>query len=432
MATSTAVELEVLHHDSGSKTAPALEGPALASLSTAGPVLSIHDRDAATQSLPKGRSLIVITQLAGINFITSFSNGLVAIGLPAIAADLALAHSLLVWPTAAFALTSGSLLLLAGSVADVVGSRSVNLVGCFFVALWSLLIGFSRSGIELIMFRALQGVASALTFPTSVSIITNAVESGQRRNIGLASLGLAMPLGFSVGLVLGGVLVTGVGWRVGFYIDGAAGFLLFMVGLWTLPAGIKSETQSSVWKRLKSEIDWMGAGVASACLALFSYVLAAISANVDYIKKPVNIALLVVSLVLAPIFVTWMHRQERSGKPTLVPNSLWKKRAFTSVCLMVLLSTAVMNCMELFSSLFFQEVQELSALQAGLRILPNMILGIALNFLTGYFIDKVPALYAIMISSGICAAAPLIMALIDPRWPFVSLLGMIPPRPFLF
>jgi MFS family permease len=213
--TATAIELEVLNQETASKNSPALESSARISLSIPGPTSSILDHEPATKNLPKGRSWIVIVQLAGINFITSFSNGLVTIGLPAMAADLKLANNLLVWPTAAFALTSGSLLLLAGSVADVVGCRSVNLIGSFFIALFTLLSGVSSSGNELIAFRALQGVASALTFPTAVSIISRSIESGQRRNIGLACLGLAMPLGFSIGLVLGGVLISGVGWRIG-------------------------------------------------------------------------------------------------------------------------------------------------------------------------------------------------------------------------
>ena len=325
------------------------------------------------------------------------------------------------WPLAAFALTSGSLLLLAGSFADVIGPRTVNLTGCFFVALFTLLSGMARSGTELIVFRAMQGVASALTFPSSISIISKAVEAGKRRNIGFACLGLAMPLGFSFGLVLGGVFVTGLGWQIGFYIGGGAGFLLFFIGIWSLPSGIKSEPTTSIRKRLARDIDWVGVILASTCLAIFSYVLATLSASIGNIKKATNITLLVLSLLLAPAFIAWMHRREKASKPALIPNSIWKKRAFTTICLMVLLSTAVMNCMELFSSLFFQEVQGLSALQASLRILPNMLLGIATNFATGYFINRVPAIYAVLISSGLCAGAPLLMAVIknpqsSPYW----------------
>lgn len=282
------------------------------------------------------------------------------------------------------------------------------------------LSGVARSGIELIMFRALQGVASALTFPSSISIISKSVEAGKRRNVGFACLGLAMPLGFSFGLVLGGIFVTGLGWQVGFYIGGGASFLLFLIGIWSLPSGIKPTSRISVWKRLANEVDWVGVVLASTCLAIFSYVLATLSAKIENIKKTTNITLLVLSLLLVPAYITWMHRRERAGKPALIPNSIWKKKAFTTICLMVLLSTAVTNCMELFSSLFFQEVQGLSALQASLRILPNMILGIGTNFAIGYFINKVPAIYAVLISSGLCAVAPLLMAIIDPDWTYWS------------
>lgn len=278
MATTTSTELENLGQGGSiplSELPPtASEGPANASVGASGTLTSVRDEDKPSEILPKGRSVIVITQLAGVNFITSFTNGLLTVGLPAIAADLHLKHSLLLWPSSAFALTSGSFLLLAGSFADVIGSRSVNLVGCFFVAVFTLACGFPRTGIELIMFRAFLGIASALTFPSSISIISKSIASGTHRNIGFATLGLAMPLGFSFGLVLAGVLITGLGWRVGFYIGGAVGFLLFAVGIWSLPVGVKSNSESSTWRRLGTEIDWIGALMASTYLAVFSYFLA--------------------------------------------------------------------------------------------------------------------------------------------------------------
>jgi hypothetical protein len=54
-----------------------------------------------------------------------------------------------------------------------------------------------------------------------------------------------------------------------------------------------------------------------------------------------------------PVFAFWMQRQEKMAKPALIPNSLWKKRTFTTICLMVLLSNALIFGMELFSSLLF-------------------------------------------------------------------------------
>lgn len=160
-----------------------------------------------------------------------------------------------------------------------------------------------------------------------------------------------------------------------------------------------------------------------------------LSADIANIQKSANIALLSLSFVLILSFIYWARRQENLGKTALIPNSLWKKVPFTAVCVMVLLSNAVINCMELFSSLLyvasfslkictstnllsFQEVQDHSALGASLRILPNMVLGIITNIVTGWFVNKVPAIYTVLVASALCAVAPLLMAVIDPEWPY--------------
>ena len=145
------------------------------------------------------------------------------------------------------------------------------LAGCFLLACFVLACGLARTGIELIIFRAMQGIAVALCLPTSVGILTNAVPSGKRRNVGFSCVGLAQPLGFALGLVLGGVIVDTIGWRAGWYMCAGAVMLCLVVGIWTIPADLT--TQPPSLERLKTDIDWTGAIIATACLALFSYVL---------------------------------------------------------------------------------------------------------------------------------------------------------------
>lgn len=246
-------------------------------LSTPGHLLQstvVQNEEQAVQFLPKGRSIITIIQLAGVNFITSYNTGLVTVALPAMSKSLDIHASLLLWPMSAYTLTMATCLLPAGAVADVVGSRVANLAGCFFIALFILLSGVSQTGIQLIMFRAMQGIAGAFAIPSSLSIISKSIESGKRRNIGFSCLGLAQPLGFSFGLVLGGVFVSGLGWRMGEYLGGAVGFLLFAVGIWAVPPDAKVDSEVSMWKRLTTEVDWLGACFASLSIALLSYVLA--------------------------------------------------------------------------------------------------------------------------------------------------------------
>jgi MFS family permease len=83
-------------------------------------------------------------------------------------------------------------LLLAGSIADVAGPKIVNLIGCVLLTLSTVAIGLSRNGIHMIVFRALQGLAFALAYPSSVSITSIHVKPGPARNVGFACLGFSM------------------------------------------------------------------------------------------------------------------------------------------------------------------------------------------------------------------------------------------------
>lgn len=177
----------------------------------------------------------IIAQLTVVTFMSSFSTGLITVAIPTMAHDLSIPPQIYYWPLSVYGLTAGSLLLPAGAVADVIGSRRVYLVGVFLLAIFIMASGLAQSGIQLIMFRAMQGIAVSLTLPTSVGIITNSINPGRVRNVGFACTGLGMPLGFSVGSVLGGVFVATTGWRVGWYLCAGTIFALFIVGIWSLP-----------------------------------------------------------------------------------------------------------------------------------------------------------------------------------------------------
>ncbi|KAI8231442.1 Drug resistance protein [Colletotrichum sp. SAR 10_86] len=362
--------------------------------------------------LSKARAAMVIAQVCGQLFFSSFCNGIIVVALPSMQATLGLEEGLLVWPSSSYFLTAGSCLLLAGSVADVVGNKRVNLVGSFFSAVFAMACGLARSGGEIIAFRALQGVTNAIITPSSISIISNNVEEGRPRNMGFAFMGFAQPLGFCFGLVLGGVFTDTVGWRPAFYLAAAASGTLFLLSIWALPQDIGPKTGPSIWKRLVHEIDCVGVVLASTGLASLSYVLASLSADIYNIHKPSSIALLAIAGCSIPTFVGWMHRQVKTNRTALIPNSLWKSHVFTSCCVMVLLTNALTNCMELYSSLFFQQVQEASAIKASLQVVPSLVAGALTSIATGIFVHRMPVLWMLLISSAMSTVAPLLMALI--------------------
>ncbi|KAF7845833.1 hypothetical protein BT93_L0402 [Corymbia citriodora subsp. variegata] len=255
----------------------------------------------------------------------------------------------------------------------------------------------------------------AMHLPSSVSIVTRHVEAGKKRNLGFACLGLSMPFGFAFGLVVGGILTDTTGWRSGFYIPAAIMSLQTLIASRVVPADMP---RHDTMRRLKNEIDWVGALIGCSSLAMFSYVLAVISTDAHNIESPSIVGLLVSSVVLMALFPWWMWYQERNGRPALVPNKLWHNHIFTAICVLTILLWAVGNAMELFSSLYFQEVQHFSALQASLRILPALLVGSCMNLLTGYLVDSTPIYVLTLGALTLSAAGPLIMAVIPPEWSY--------------
>jgi MFS family permease len=222
--------------------------------------------------LSNRRTAIVILSVTVITGISSLLAGLLTVALPVIAKDLKLESNLLLWPASIFSLTCGCTLLLSGAVADVIGSRGMYLMGSLLQSIFTMACGLSRSGGELIIFRGLAGIATSLCLPSAVSIITSTFSEGKKRNVAFASMGAGQPLGFSIGLTLGGVLADSIGWRWGFYIAAILNAAIFVMALWALPRN-KEEQRPVTWRRIVNDIDWVGAIIASISLALLSYVL---------------------------------------------------------------------------------------------------------------------------------------------------------------
>lgn len=95
------------------------------------------------------------------------------------------------------------------------------------------------------------------------------------RNIAFAATGAASPVGYTVGLVLGGVFVQASSWRAGFYFAAAVNVVLLVSAMWGVPKDDQVEGgKVRIWKRLRSDIDWVGAMIATVSISLLSYVMA--------------------------------------------------------------------------------------------------------------------------------------------------------------
>ena len=227
-----------------------------------------------TPSLSRLRIAAMILTLAGVNFATSATNGLVAVALPAMTLSLSIPPSLAFWPVSVSNLATASALLLSGSLATALGPRTVDLAGCFACAAFALGASGVKSGEELVVLRALQGIALAMHQASSVAIVVENLPRGRARNVAFSCFGLAQPLGYSFGLVLGGVFVDTVGWRAGWYLYGGITLALAVLGLWALPMRGGPMNVRMLARNIVAKVDWIGAVLASCFMACLSYVLA--------------------------------------------------------------------------------------------------------------------------------------------------------------
>jgi len=283
--------------------------------------------------------------------------------------------------------------------------------------------GLARNANELIIFRGLSGIAIAFCLPSAVSIITSTLH-GKRRNYAFAAMGGGMPVGFSVGLALGGVLTDSIGWRFGYYLSAIVNTLAVIMATFGLPKSIDrvpgSEagsvpTWKQKWHRMKTEIDWIGAVIASASLAMLSYVFATIAGSRSSIKQPSSIVLLTLALALIPVFIWHVGRQERMGKPAIVPNSLWRNRVFIVTCIAVFITWGSYNSVETIMTFCFQDVQKHSPTMTSVYMLPAPIAGTLCNVAVGYLVYKVPANWLVVVSCVVSVGAPLAMVATTPH-----------------
>ena len=264
------------------------------------------------------KKITVIVTLAGLSLLNTMGSGVLISALPRIADDIGLAEGFLLWPASVYTLSAGCLLLVFGAVADVVGAKLVWVTGSFLYVVFTVAVGLSKTGVQIIVFRAFLGIAVAMCLPTAVSLITNTFPKGKWRNIAFASNGMGQPLGYSVGLLLGGVFTDTIGWRWSYFVSAIINFIISMSAIWVLPSVYRPSDKP--WnRRLIEDIDWVGAIILSTALGILLYVLATTTSSYHRLSETQNIVLLVVSIVLLALFPLYMAYQVRRHKPALIP-----------------------------------------------------------------------------------------------------------------
>lgn len=341
-------------------------------------------------------------------------------------------------PISMYHLATGCTLLISGSLSDFIGSRNIFLLGCFTQGIFSMASGLSTTGTTLIIFRIFSGLATSLCLPSAVSLISENFYPGRLQNLAFACMGGGQPIGYGLGLTLGGVFTDTVGWPWSFHFVAIVNAIVLVFAAWQLP--VKSANAPPVtWNGLAFKIDWIGAVIISTSLGLISYILAcvelpsslnrlylltirdrAVTDESSAIVSPSNIIFLSLSIILMLVFFFWVGRQERKGHPALISNSLWSNTAFTSICMNVMLTWGAFNAFEQLLNFFFQEVQGLKAMESAWRFIPMPVSGLITSIVTGLILHRCRADWIMNITTAISCFSPFLMVLVDPSWSYWS------------
>jgi EmrB/QacA subfamily drug resistance transporter len=299
---------------------------------------------------------------------------IVNVALPKIATDLKASFSDIQWVIDAYALTLASVLLTAGTLADLFGRRRLYAIGLTLFSLASLLCALSPSALFLIIARGVQGIGGAIMFATALALLAQEFHGRERANA-FAIWGAVIAAAAAVGPLLGGALTEGFGWASIFYINVPIGIAAAVLTEMKL-----AESRDPSGRRL----DWFG--TVTFTVSLFTLVLAIIRGNSDGWTSTKIVALFAVAAVTMVAFLISQFVE----KEPMFDVKLFRKPTFDGAALVALTMSAAMFAMFLYLTLYIQTLLGYSPLQTGVRFLPFTVISFFAAAATGRLSERVP------------------------------------------
>src|SRR5918998_377863 len=184
-----------------------------------------HRPHSPSQSAPDRSHLGLLVLLCVAQLMVILDISAVNVALPDMARDLDIGGGDIGWTITSYSLIFGSLLLLGGRAADLVGRRRVFLAGLGVFTASSLVAALAGDATMLFVARAGQGLGAALLSPAALSIITTSFHGAERAKA-LGVWGAVGGAGAAIGVLLGGVITELVDWRAIFFVNLPVGVLL--------------------------------------------------------------------------------------------------------------------------------------------------------------------------------------------------------------
>jgi EmrB/QacA subfamily drug resistance transporter len=320
------------------------------------PAAGAVDQAPATSSLSSRRGVAILALLSLVQFMDILDASILNIALPSIKNDLGFTQQGLQWVVNAYILAYGGFLLLGGRMADLLGRRLVLVTGLVVFASASLTGGLAHSSSLLVGARFVQGLGAAMLSPAALSSLTSTFRTTRDRNTALGVWAAVSGIGGAVGVLFGGLLTEGPGWRWVFFVN-VPFSAVALVGAFAL---LREERMRA---RLAS-FDALGAVLVTGGMLLLVHGLVK-APDVGWGSARTIAELATAGLILAAFVVNELRVRE-----PLVPLSILRLNGVGVADATQLLAVAGFLPMFFFLTLYMQTVLDYSPIQAGAAYLP--------------------------------------------------------------
>jgi MFS family permease len=333
---------------------------------------------AAPRGTARRGAALALLVLCAAMFLDALDTSLVAVALPGIKQDLGMSTGSAQWLISGYTIAYGGFLLLGGRLADLFGRRRMFVLSMVLFAVASLAGGLVSVGALVIVTRMIKGLAAAFTAPAALSLITTRFHEGPERNRALAFYSATAASGYSLGLVLSGLL-TEVTWRLIFFMPVVVAVAVVIA----TPFVIKDTTAT---ERTRRSYDVTGAVTVTGGVLLL--VFGMVNAPQYGWGSPAAVGCFVGAALLLVAFVLIEHR----GSDPTVPLRLFRSWTRGSANLLALLFGCASLGWQFVATLYLQQFLGLSPLRTALELLPLGV-GILLvaQFVTSRLLSRVPA-----------------------------------------
>ena len=313
-----------------------------------------RSQDATSLSSRRGVAILILLCL--VQFMDVLDASILNIALPSIKRDLGFSQEGLQWIVNGYILTYGGFLLLGGRVADLLGRRRILVTGLIVFAGASMVGGLAHSESLLIAARFAQGFGAAMLSPAALSSLTTIFSKGRERNTALGAWAAVSGLGGAAGVLFGGLLTEGPGWRWVLFVN-VPFAAVALVGAFAL---LKAERGQA---RL-ANFDALGAFLVTGGMLLLVYSL---------VKAPDfgwGAARTIGGLAVAATLLAGFVVNELRVRNPLVPMEILRVKGVAVADVTQLITAAGFLPMFFFLTLYMQTVLGYSPIQTGLAYLP--------------------------------------------------------------